>query len=67
MKIFICTNDNQMIGAKVVKNTIINSLNFLQMMWWPYRVEIPSLKLLYETLTDGARFEFNKTYAVIYY
>ena len=28
MKIFICTNDNQMIGAKVAKNTIINRSQF---------------------------------------
>ena len=28
MKIFICTNDNQMIGAKVAKTTIINRSQF---------------------------------------
>lgn len=63
MKIFICTNDNQMIGAKVAKNTIINrsqfSINDVVIL---SESEIPSLKRFFMKpyLRWGKMVEFNK-------
>ena len=63
MKIFICTNDNQMIGAKVAKNTIINrsqfSTNDVVIL---SESEIPSLKRFFMKpyLRWGKMVEFNK-------
>jgi len=63
MKIFICTNDNQMIGAKVAKNTIINrsqfSTNDVVIL---SESEIPSFKRFFMKpyLRRGKMVEFNK-------
>ena len=63
MKIFICTNDTQMIGAKVAKNTIINrsqfSTNDVVIL---SESEIPSFKRFFMKpyLRRGKMVEFNK-------
>ena len=63
MKIFICTNDNQMIGAKVAKNTIINRSQFSSNdVVILSESEIPSLKRFFMKpyLRWGKMVEFNK-------
>ena len=63
MKIFICTNDNQMIGAKVAKNTIINKSQFsTNDVVILSESEIPSLKRFFikPYLRWGKMVEFNK-------
>ena len=63
MKIFICTNDNQMIGAKVAKNTIINKSQFSSNdVVILSESEIPSLKRFFMKpyLRWGKMVEFNK-------
>ena len=63
MKIFICTNDNQMIGAKVAKNTIINKSQFsTNDVVILSESEIPSLKRFFMKpyLRWGKMVEFSK-------
>ena len=63
MKIFICTNDNQMIGAKVARNTIINKSQFsTNDVVILSESEIPSFDRFFMKpyLRRGKMVEFNK-------